>query len=52
VNNFNRYFIVKVAAIRASTDGASDPSFKSCVVVQSLTAFDKVSIHDVIVAIN
>ena len=31
VDDFNQYFIVKVAAVRASTDGASEPSFKSCV---------------------
>ena len=39
VDDFNQYFIDKVAAVRASTDGASEPSFKSCVERQSLTAF-------------
>ena len=52
MEDFNQYFIYKVAAVRASTNGASEPSFKSCVEGQSLTAFDEVSIHDVAVAIS
>ena len=39
VEDFNQYFIYKVAAVRASTDGASEPSFKSCVEGQSLIPF-------------
>ena len=53
MNDFNQYFIDKVRwNTDASTDGTSEPSFKSCVEGHTLTAYNEVSIHDVVVAIS